>query len=93
MIVLDTGATANLVCFSWLARLNRILKRRGIPRAATHPSRARSRFGDGRLEEVRHAADIPSGTDGNRGKIAAFVLEADIPALLRKGAMEALGGL
>ena len=41
---------------------------------------------------MRHAADVPAGAAGNKGKCTAFVLEADMPALLRKGAVEALGG-
>ena len=90
--VLDTGATANLVRASWLARHNRIVEGYGIPRAPTYPSTARFVIGDGRLGEVSHAADIPGGIAGNKGKCAAFALDADIPALLRKGAMEALGG-
>ena len=36
--VLNTGATANLVCISWPARHNRILDRHGIPRIATYRS-------------------------------------------------------
>ena len=91
-VVLDTGARANLVRFSWLQRHNRILERRGIPRVTTYPSQARFRFVYGRLGEVRYAADIPVGIAGNTGMFTASVLEADIPALLRKGAMEALGG-
>ena len=35
VVALDTGATANLVCFSCLAHRKRILARRGIPRVAT----------------------------------------------------------
>ena len=92
MVVLNPGATANLVCSRWPARHNRILDWRGIPRVTTYPSKARSRFADGRLGEVRHAADIPVAIAGYRGMRTAFVLEADIPALLRKGAMEAIGG-
>ena len=37
-------------------------------------------------------ADIPAGIIGGRGEVRAFLTEADIPALLRKGALEALGG-
>ena len=85
VVVLDTGAAANLVCFRSLAHHNRILERRGIPRVTTYPSQARFRFGDGRLGEVRHAAAISVG-------FTAFVLGGGVPALLRKGAMEALGG-
>ena len=50
------------------------------------------RSGDGRLGEVRQAAGIPVGIAGNRGRFTAFALGADISALLRKGAAEALGG-
>ena len=51
---------------------------------------ARFRVGSGRLGEVRHAAGIPVGVAGNTGKFAAFMLDSDIPAPLRKGAMVAL---
>ena len=60
----NTGATADLVCFRWLARRSRILGRRGNPRATTYPSQARFRFGAARLGEVRHAADNPAGIAG-----------------------------
>ena len=90
--VLEAGAAANPVGFSRLARHNRILGKYGIPRATTFPSEARFRFGDGRLGEVRHEADISLGGAGNRGKFTAFAPEANIPAFSRKGAMEALGG-
>ena len=89
---LDTGATAHLVCFSWLARHNRILELRGIPGVTAYPSQARFRFGDGRLGEVRHEANVPVGIAGSKNMFTAFVPDEDIPALLRKGAMEALGG-
>ena len=90
--LLDTGATANLAFSRRLARHNRILDRYGIERVFTCSSKATFRLGGRRLGEVRHAADIPVGIAGNKGKFAAFALNADIPALLRKGAMEALGG-
>ena len=41
-------------------------------------------------EEARCAADIRVGQAGNRGKPTAFALGAEIPALLREGALEAL---
>ena len=83
VVVLDTGATANLVCFSWLAHHNRILERRGIPRVSTYPSKARFRFANGRLGDVRQAADIPLGVAGAQVKFTAFAPDADIPTLLR----------
>ena len=51
----------------------------------------RFKFGDVRAGEVRCAADIKVGIAGRRGAFTAFVLGAGIPALLRKGAPEALG--
>ena len=83
---------ANLVCFRWLERHNRLPEEEGGPEVSTYPSSALLRSGDGRLNEVRHAAHIPPSIAGNKGKFAAFVLDADIPALLRKGAMEAMSG-
>ena len=85
-------ATADLVCSSWLARRNRILELRGLPREPTCPARARVRFGDGRFGEVRRAAKSPVGITGNKGAFTAFALERGSPASVRNGAMEALGG-
>ena len=48
--------------------------------------------GDGRLGDLRCAADIPAGIAGNLGKITAFAPDADIPALSCKGASDDLGG-
>ena len=42
-------------------------------------------------EKVRFAADVPAERTGGRGKFTTFLLAADIPALLRKGALESLG--
>ena len=53
VVASDTGARAYLVSFSWLARHYGLLERRGIPRVATNPSKARFRFRDGRPGEVR----------------------------------------
>ena len=91
MAALDTGDTANLVCFRRLEHHHRLFEdgRQGV---STYPLAARIRFGDGRLGEVRHAADTPLGTAENRGKFSASVLDADFPALSRKGSMEALAG-
>ena len=57
-----------------------------------YPAMARFKFGGGRIGEVKYAADIKVGFAGCRGVSTAFVLEADIPALLRTGALGALGG-
>ena len=89
--VLDTGATANLVCYKWLGTRNSFLGRREMEKAVPYPSNARFKFGDGRIGEVKHAADIKVGVAGCKGAFTAFVLDAYIPALLRKGALEALG--
>ena len=44
------------------------------------------------MGEVKFAAEIKVGLAGRRGAFAACVLESDIPASLRKGALWALGG-
>ena len=92
VVVLDTGATANLVCFRWLAHHNTLLEQQGISRVPTYPAQARFKFGDGRTGDVCFAADITVGIAGAKGTFTAFVLDADIPALLCKGALEALAG-
>ena len=63
----------------------------GLPRVSTYPAQARFEFGDGRMGDVRFAANITVGIAGAEGNFTAFVLDADIPASLRKGALEALG--
>ena len=85
---MDTGATANPVCLSWLARLRRILERHGIPRVTAKPAQARFRLGDGRLGEGRQAY-IAAGVAGDKGVLTAFATEGGISALSRKGALEA----
>ena len=92
VVALDTGATANLVCFSWLAHHNSILEKHEFPKVTANPSEARFGFGDGRFREVCRAAEIPAWVAGNKGKFTASVLGGGVPALLRQGAMEALGG-
>ena len=61
-------------------------------RVSTYPAGARFKFGDGRLGGVRLAADLPLVIAGTKGEFTAFALEADIPALFRKGVLEALRG-
>ena len=53
---------------------------------------ARYTFGGGRVGEVGNAADLKVGIARRRGAFTAFVLGEHNPALLRKGAPEALGG-
>ena len=42
--VLDTGATANLACFKWLANRKSRLRNLGIPEVTAFPAMARSFF-------------------------------------------------
>lgn len=92
VVIMDTGATANLVCFNWLSHHKYLLARRGLPKVDSYPAHAMFKFGDGRLGEVCHAADITVGVAGVKGTFTAFVLDSDIPALLSKGALESLHG-
>ena len=66
------------------------MRKHGFAKAGPYPSAARFKFGDGGNGEVERAADIQVGTAGCKGASAAFVLGAEIPALLWKGALEAL---
>ena len=66
-VVLDAGATANLVRRAWLANRNQFLRRLGMEQAHLYPSAARFQFGDGRIGEVRHAANITVGVAGCKG--------------------------
>ena len=91
VVALGIGATANLVCRKWLENHNPFLDKRGLEKAVPYPSTARFKFGDGKIGEVQHAADIKVDVAGCTGALKAFVLDAEIPALLRKGALEALG--
>ena len=89
--LLDAGATANLVRRAWLANHNQVLERLGMEKVHLYPSAARFKFGDGRIGEVQYAANISVGIAGCKGAFTAFVMDAEVPALLRKGALEALG--
>ena len=89
-VVSHTGVTANSVCSSWQELANRILQTKGSLRVSTYPGYARFRFGHGRLRGVRRAADVPVDVTGKKRRFAAFASEADILALLREGALEAL---
>ena len=64
----------------------------GRPHISTQPAQARFKFGDGRMGDVEIAADITAGIAGPKGAFTDFALDAEIPALLRKGALEALRG-
>ena len=92
MVALDTGATANLVSFERLENHKSIVGKRGLRRKSSHTASARFKFGDGRRGEVRYAAEITVGTAACKDTLAAFASLADIPALLREGALEALVG-
>ena len=87
VVTLDTGATANPLRFRWPKTHNSMLGKIGLPRVTTYPSQARFEFGDGRMGDVRFAADITVGTAGAEGSFVAVVLDVDPPALSRRGAM------
>ena len=53
---------------------------------------ARFQFGDGQVRKVRYVAGTEVGIAGRRSAFAALALVAATPALLRKGAIEALDG-
>ena len=91
VVALGIGATANLARYEWLDSRNLFLEKLGLLEAVPYPSPARFKFGNGWFGEVKHAADIKGGIAGRKGAFTASVLDAESPALLRKGALEALG--
>ena len=91
-VILDTGASANLVGAKWLNNHNAILKALGRPSAKIAPAFASFRYGDGRVGDVHRAAIIPIAIVGYAGHFMAYVVEADIPALLERKALETLAG-
>ena len=90
--LLGTGAAASPAYFGRFERHTSFLDCRGAPRPGACPESARFKFGGGRHEGVHGAADTPLGIRSGRGEFTAFALVADIPSLLRKGAIGALGG-
>ena len=84
VVFLGAGAPADLV-------LTIIVTKCWIAPAQPYPSRSRFKFWHGRPVEVRCAADTPAGRACGLGEFIPLLLEADIPALSRKGASEAIG--
>ena len=83
--VLDTTATANLACFKWLNRRNSVLREFAVTPAHHNPVCARFKNGNGRKSAARFAAGVPVGAACGRGGSTAFLREAELQALLRKG--------
>ena len=68
VVVLDSGSTDDLVSLKVLENHNSYLRKMGFLRAIPYPAMARSKFGDGRVGEVRHAAEIKVGIAGRMGR-------------------------
>ena len=91
VVIIDTGASANLVGAKWLEKHNLILRSIGRPQASVREAFASFRYGDGRVGDVHKAALIPLAIAGCTGHFMAYVVVAEIPALLEKAALETLG--
>ena len=63
-VILNAGATANLVCSWRLNHHNSPSEKVGLPRVPTYPAQARFKFGDGRMGDVKFAAEITAGVAG-----------------------------
>ena len=61
-----------------LRNRNLLLGKHGFPPVLTYPARARPKFGDGHLGEVRFATDIAVGIAGCNATLTASALEAYI---------------
>ena len=90
--LLDTAATANIVCFAWIRIRNGLLEKSGYDAAAPHPASALCKFGDGEVEIVRRAAVFPIALADRMSVSATFLAGQNIPALLSEGALESLRG-
>ena len=90
-VILDTGATANLVGVSCLDNHNAILKALGRPQAKITPAFAIFPSGDGRVGGAHRAAIIPIAIVGYTRHFMAYLVDADIPALSGKEALVTLG--
>ena len=74
VVVLDTGATANLICFRWLDHHNTILQQWGLEKVTPYRAHATFRFGDGRTGDVGFAADVTVGLAGAKGHFHIYQL-------------------
>ena len=77
---------------NWPNSRSAILQALGRPLAKITPGFASFRYGDGRVGDVHRAAVIPIAIVGYAGHFMAYVVDADIPALLGKEALETLAG-
>ena len=80
-VILDTGASANLVGASWLNNHNAILKASGRPQAKIAPAFASFRYGGGRVGDVHCAAMIPIAIAGHAGHFMAYVVGVAVEKL------------
>ena len=83
LAALGTGATANSAPFKWPGRRNSVFKHFGAPPAQPRLAKARLKFGNWRIGEVRYAPDISVEIAGGRRVI---------PAVLHDGEPGAPGG-
>ena len=88
----DAGASANLVGANWLNNHNAPKEALWRPLAKIAPALSSFRCGDGRVGEVHRAAMIPILIAGHAGRIMAYVVDVDIPAIMGKEAIEIPGG-
>ena len=87
-----TGNAANLTCLSWQRNHNGLLKKAGYAEAASYPTLARPKFGDGHMETVKRTVDAPIVLAGEAGVPGTFQAEPNAPAPLSRGAPESLEG-
>ena len=77
---------------NWLNNHNAKLKALGRPLAKITPAFANFRYGNGHVGEVHRSAIIPIAIAGRTGHLMAYVVDADIPALMGKMPSAHLGG-
>ena len=78
--------------FKWRRRCKSPVAKFGRPVAVAFPAMASSKFGNGKLGQVFCAAGVPVAIAVRREMFCDFLVGAEIPALLREGALEAMDG-
>ena len=91
-VVWDSGAGANPACFQWLRTRTSLLRQPGRIPSVPDSAFARFKIGDGHVGTDHPAADVPVAVAAKMGTFSTFLVGANAPALLSKGAVETLYG-
>ena len=72
MGTLGAGATATLACLNRLQNHDVFPEGGEFPAAEAYPSKAKFKFGNGGMEKLGFAANVPAGIEARQGKSPRF---------------------